>query len=194
MNSVTPSPATKSFPGEGFNFGHDLVLRHPYLYYFGGICLVSATLLTLIGAATSTVNVWLMPLVLLTALLPVSELAVGLVNFVTNLFVPPRTWYAIDNPGPEPLRTVSACCPEDPTREIGGAEIPSASSSTRRRRKRWMAAEWSRSATASTSPLRSANPSSPAGILRAERGSRSCRRRAARAAPCRAPTREPHSP
>ena len=43
----------------------------------------------------------------------------------TALFIPPRTWYAIDNPGPEPLRTVSACCPEDPSREIGGAEITS---------------------------------------------------------------------
>ncbi len=36
-------------------------------------------------------------------------------------------------------------------RERRGAEMPSASSSTRRRRKRWIAAEWSRSATRPTS-------------------------------------------
>ncbi len=45
--------------------------------------------------------------------------------------------------GPANTRTEST--------ERRGAEMPSASSSTRRRRNRWIAAEWSRSATASTS-------------------------------------------
>jgi mannose-6-phosphate isomerase-like protein (cupin superfamily) len=42
------------------------------------------------------------------------ELAPG-----TAVFIPPGAEYAIDNSGDEPLRIVSACCPEDPGRRVG---------------------------------------------------------------------------
>jgi len=34
------------------------------------------------------------------------------------LFIPPGATYNIENSSPEPIRTVSACCPEDPNRTI----------------------------------------------------------------------------
>ena len=34
------------------------------------------------------------------------------------LFIPPGAVYAVENPSAEPLRVVSACCPQDPERHI----------------------------------------------------------------------------
>jgi len=42
------------------------------------------------------------------------------------LFIPPRAVYAIDSQGPEPMRVVSACCPQDPRRHIVDAYPPAA--------------------------------------------------------------------
>jgi mannose-6-phosphate isomerase-like protein (cupin superfamily) len=40
-----------------------------------------------------------------------------------GMFIPPGSPYSIENRGAETLHTVSACCPEDAGREIGGASV-----------------------------------------------------------------------
>jgi cyclic beta-1,2-glucan synthetase len=83
---------------------HGLVLGHPHACYFGAIILLTAAVLGLAGALAAagsravlgTANPWLVLLTVLAALLPASELAVGLVNYLTTLFVPPRTLPKLD--------------------------------------------------------------------------------------------------
>ena len=36
----------------------------------------------------------------------------------TGIYIPPGAEYSVENPGPEPLLIVSACCPEDPRRHV----------------------------------------------------------------------------
>jgi len=74
----------------------DVVLRHPRTVYFGsiaGLVMLFLVALLLPGAAVggSGVSPVLGLLVILAALLPVSELAVGLVNYLLTLVLPPRT-------------------------------------------------------------------------------------------------------
>jgi cyclic beta-1,2-glucan synthetase len=73
----------------------DTALRNPRLLYFGSIAAVLAVFLTgLILAGIwlgGSINPWLLTLVGLAALLPASELAVGLVNHLLTLVLPPRT-------------------------------------------------------------------------------------------------------
>jgi cyclic beta-1,2-glucan synthetase len=76
----------------------DVVLDHPNEVYFGSLATVTVLLLALLGVlATGSLDapfdapqvaLWL--LAFLAALLPVSELAVGIVNYVLTLFLPPR--------------------------------------------------------------------------------------------------------
>jgi cyclic beta-1,2-glucan synthetase len=73
----------------------DMLLRHPHAGYFGAIALLmtgfSALLAWLgIAAHTTGVAIWVWPLIVLAAVLPISELAVGAVNYLVTLFVPPR--------------------------------------------------------------------------------------------------------
>jgi mannose-6-phosphate isomerase-like protein (cupin superfamily) len=49
----------------------------------------------------------------------------------TGLFIPPGATYSIENSTAEPIRTVSACCPEDVGRAIlPAADIPAGSGQT----------------------------------------------------------------
>jgi mannose-6-phosphate isomerase-like protein (cupin superfamily) len=41
-----------------------------------------------------------------------------------GVYVPPATSYTIENPGPETLHIVSACCPEDPGRRVAEKSEP----------------------------------------------------------------------
>jgi cyclic beta-1,2-glucan synthetase len=78
------------------------VLDHPRATYFGSIAAITALLLALLGslawewAPPGPAGLALTLLVLAAALLPVSELAVGLVNHVLTLFLPPRTLPKLD--------------------------------------------------------------------------------------------------
>ena len=75
----------------------DAVLRYPRLVYFGSIGGFSLALLALLVVASvvvsmsETVSPPLLVLLVLAALLPVSELAVGLVNYLLTLVLTPRT-------------------------------------------------------------------------------------------------------
>ncbi len=73
----------------------DAVLTHPRTVYFGAITGLLLAFLTLLlcaaGLAAETVSPWLWVLIGLAALVPVSELAVGIVNYVLTLALPPRT-------------------------------------------------------------------------------------------------------
>ena len=68
----------------------DAVLRHPRAYYFGSITALTALGLTLLGYLLANNPLWLSAPLLVIAALPVSELAVAVVNFVTTLWLPPR--------------------------------------------------------------------------------------------------------
>jgi cyclic beta-1,2-glucan synthetase len=76
------------------------MLRHPNATYFGSVSFVLALFLALagliVGAAAGPLAPWVWPVLLLAALLPVSELAVGLVNYVLTLLLPPRTLPKLD--------------------------------------------------------------------------------------------------
>ncbi|HEY7426013.1 MAG TPA: glucoamylase family protein, partial [Gemmataceae bacterium] len=73
----------------------DGILRHPHIVYFGSLTALLVLLLALLVLAgvwtAGTVSSWLWFVVGLAALLPVSELAVGLVNHLLTLALPPRT-------------------------------------------------------------------------------------------------------
>jgi len=75
-------------------------LGHPGSVYFGSILLVMglilAALLALAGGTGLLVESWRVPLLLLALLLPISELAVGLVNHLLTIFMPPRTLPKLD--------------------------------------------------------------------------------------------------
>jgi hypothetical protein len=74
------------------------VLGHPGTGYFGGIAVLLATFLTLTLAAglDSLAVSWWLPLVVAALLLPLSELAVGLVNHLLTLLLPPRVLPKLD--------------------------------------------------------------------------------------------------
>jgi cyclic beta-1,2-glucan synthetase len=80
----------------------DAVLDHPRAIYFGSIAVLTALLLAALGllahvwAPAGTVGLGLTFLVLAAGLVPVSELAVGVVNYVLTLFLPPRTLPKLD--------------------------------------------------------------------------------------------------
>ena len=65
------------------------VITRPEGAYFGSVVLALLGLLALVVWLAGASG-WWAPLVLLAALLPASELAVGLVNYGFNLFLPPR--------------------------------------------------------------------------------------------------------
>ncbi len=71
------------------------VLHHPGTVYFGSIASLLVLFLALllgVGMMTAeTVHAWVWLLVGLAALLPMSELAVGLTNYLLTLVLPPRT-------------------------------------------------------------------------------------------------------
>jgi cyclic beta-1,2-glucan synthetase len=72
-----------------------VVLDHPQSVFFGGLALFTTLFVTILfayarGASTGTDGVGLLALVILTALLPASELAVGIINSLVVRFVPPR--------------------------------------------------------------------------------------------------------
>lgn len=74
----------------------DLVLSHPRALYFGGLATLGLILLVgilatgLLSAGSEDVGWWRWGLLVLVLLLPVSELAVGLLHQVLNLVLPPR--------------------------------------------------------------------------------------------------------
>jgi cyclic beta-1,2-glucan synthetase len=74
-------------------------LAHPHAVYFGAITVCTGLLLALLAVliqaaagpqAVAASGAWLWVLAFLAALLPASELAVGLVNYLVTLFIPPR--------------------------------------------------------------------------------------------------------
>jgi cyclic beta-1,2-glucan synthetase len=73
----------------------DAILGHPHTVYFGSIAvlliLLLAPLVFVANWTAGTINPWMALLVVLAALVPVSELAVGLVNYLLTLILPPRT-------------------------------------------------------------------------------------------------------
>jgi cyclic beta-1,2-glucan synthetase len=73
----------------------EAMLDHPHRAYFGSVAGVAGLLLALVGwaaalAAGPDAVAWAVPLLVAAALLPVSELAVGLVNYLVTLLLPPR--------------------------------------------------------------------------------------------------------
>ena len=78
----------------------DLVLKHPRASYFGSIAALTAALIALtvlpILSGGGAVAAWQWALLPLVLLLPVSELAVGIVNHLVTLILPPRTLPKID--------------------------------------------------------------------------------------------------
>jgi cyclic beta-1,2-glucan synthetase len=76
----------------------DGVLNNPHLVYFGGIVLVLAALLGALLAAAAFWSAGTGTLILLAvvALLPASELAVGLVNYLLTVLLPPRVLPKMD--------------------------------------------------------------------------------------------------
>ncbi len=79
----------------------DWVLGHPATVYFGGITAMLAALLALaIGAGLGPLaSSWWLPVALAVLLLPLSELAVGLVNHLVTLLMPPRVLPKLDYKG-----------------------------------------------------------------------------------------------
>src|SRR5262249_32416577 len=74
-------------------------LAQPHLVYFSGLALCTGLLLALLGllirlsggpraGAAAGVGLWV--LAFFAALLPASEMAVGIVNYLVTLFIPPR--------------------------------------------------------------------------------------------------------
>ena len=80
---------------------HDLVMAHPKFAYFGSILLVMIGLLTIaltLEAQTSpaAAGFGLLALVVTALLLPASDIAVGLVNHLTTLLLPPKKLARLD--------------------------------------------------------------------------------------------------
>ncbi|HEY7426134.1 MAG TPA: glucoamylase family protein [Gemmataceae bacterium] len=80
----------------------DAVLAHPSTVYFGAITgllvLLLALLFVAVGLLAETVQPWIWVLASLAALVPVSELAVTIVNSVLTLLLPPRTLPKLEFP------------------------------------------------------------------------------------------------
>ena len=73
-------------------------LRHPRATYFGAIAALLGALMALVAGAGLGARVasWWLPATLLVLLLPTSELAVGLVNHLLTLLLPPRVLPKLD--------------------------------------------------------------------------------------------------
>ncbi|MFL5241176.1 MAG: glucoamylase family protein, partial [Gemmataceae bacterium] len=65
-----------------------LLLRHPNSFYFG--CLATLVFLIVIAIVSATGWSWISLLVALTVLVPVSEVAIALTNFLVTQIIPPR--------------------------------------------------------------------------------------------------------
>ena len=78
----------------------EAIRKYPHTVYFGSITTLMVLLLGLLlfaGMATrESVSPWLWVLAGLAALLPLSDLAVGLTNYVLTLILPPRTLPRLD--------------------------------------------------------------------------------------------------
>src|SRR5262249_48623320 len=78
----------------------DAIRRHPALCYFGTMGTFLTAFLILLGLGAASVSEvvpwWTWPIFVLTALVPVSEVAVGLTNYVLTLLLPPRTLPKLD--------------------------------------------------------------------------------------------------
>ena len=73
------------------------VLGHPGTVYFGSIAVLLAAFLALaVGAGLGPGGSWWLLLAVVLLLLPLSELAVGLVNHVLTLLLPPRVLPKLD--------------------------------------------------------------------------------------------------
>ncbi len=75
----------------------DLVLAHPHVVYFGALTFLYVLIMTGLAAYARDVN-WAVPSVVLVlaALLPASELAVGIVHYLLTLVLPPRVLPKLD--------------------------------------------------------------------------------------------------
>jgi cyclic beta-1,2-glucan synthetase len=76
----------------------DVLLDHPHTVYFGGLAMATAGLVALaVGlAASAGAAPWLLALVGLAVLLPASEVAVALVNYLVCRALPPRVLPKLD--------------------------------------------------------------------------------------------------
>ncbi len=76
----------------------DGVRDQPEWVYFGSIALGIGALMTLVVAVAlgGVFNSWWVPVIAAVLLLPLSELAVGMVNQVLTLFLPPRVLPKLD--------------------------------------------------------------------------------------------------
>jgi cyclic beta-1,2-glucan synthetase len=72
------------------------LLDHPHLVYFGGLFTVTAGLVVLAVTMTWTGVVWQSVLVALATLLPASEVAVAVVNYLVCRLLPPRVLPKLD--------------------------------------------------------------------------------------------------
>jgi cyclic beta-1,2-glucan synthetase len=73
----------------------EAILKRPHTVYFGSIAALMIVLLGLLGGGAArmlgSVSPWWWLVVGVAALLPVSDLAIGLVNYLLTLILPPRT-------------------------------------------------------------------------------------------------------
>ncbi|MGH7222269.1 MAG: GH36-type glycosyl hydrolase domain-containing protein, partial [Gemmataceae bacterium] len=78
----------------------EAILKYPHSVYFGSIIVLMVLLVGLLlfagMAAAGSVSAWLWVLAGLAALLPMSDLAVGLTNYLLTLILPPRTLPRLD--------------------------------------------------------------------------------------------------
>jgi cyclic beta-1,2-glucan synthetase len=75
----------------------DKVLSHPNAVYFGSLALTYALFLAWLGAMIQLLGWgWASMVLLLAALVPVSDLAVGTVHYLVTLFLPPRVLPKLD--------------------------------------------------------------------------------------------------
>ena len=78
----------------------DAIRRHPSFSYFGSISLFMVVLLVVLGLSAAAVSGpvpwWTWPIFVIVALVPVSEVAVGLTNYLLTLLLPPRVLPKLD--------------------------------------------------------------------------------------------------
>jgi cyclic beta-1,2-glucan synthetase len=87
---------------------HDFALGHPGLTYFGSIALLMVALIVpLVVFGGASAGFWLLPLLVLALILPASDIAVGMVNHIVTLVMPPRKLARLDFKGgiPEDCKT-----------------------------------------------------------------------------------------
>jgi cyclic beta-1,2-glucan synthetase len=74
----------------------DLLLRHPNASYFGTMAVIGAALLGLLASLAVPESPWLVVLALAASIVPLSEIAAGVVNYLVTLLVPPRVLAKLD--------------------------------------------------------------------------------------------------